>query len=124
MVDILQQKASKTDPSYECGGSIIGDKWILTAAHCCALKPGKKLGYHVIHFGAKAATGFKDAKFTKTVSSRYVHVYPEWKDQSDGGYNADYCLLKKRAAKYLVWRHDMTKNTLGANTILKMWRLQ
>ena len=70
------------DGEYSCGGSIIDDKWILTAAHCVTASiknggsethPGVPARYFQVVYGSL----FLDNKQNR-VQVTYVHVHPNW----------------------------------------------
>ena len=75
---------------YQCGGSIVDDTWILSAAHCCENDPSI-----IVHVGDLDQYDADAGEFSVVASE--IHLHWRWgKDSTDhaGHMSGDLCLLK------------------------------
>jgi len=71
-----------------CGGSVVNEKWIMTAAHCAEVKDPNSI---VAYFGCTNIGSDPDCQFSRRVSK--VEIHPGWKYDDDGIFN-DIALLE------------------------------
>jgi secreted trypsin-like serine protease len=87
---------------FFCGGSIIGDKWILTAAHCVEDMPSGLLNVFV---GSRDLNSKKGKKF----KTKKIHIHPKWDSLT---MQADIALVELEQADGWLTSHkiNLTKN--------------
>ena len=94
------QVALMVDDRFHCGGSLIAENWVVTAAHCVYHRQTRKLYSHIkIHLGVhNIKYGLKDPQVQSTDSMEIVpHPNFSWRT-----FDSDLALIKLR------WKANMT----------------
>ena len=73
--------------SWGCGGTILNDRWILTAAHCCEAMQEHMVMVGDYHFDDPDVGEFQ-------VEADMVIMHPDYKQHPDSNIANDVCLLR------------------------------
>ena len=76
---------------YQCGGTIINENWVLTAAHCCLGQDGEILPAFMGQFAQWKKDQFEEGEFALEVGPENVFVHPSYSQEHT---NFDVCLSK------------------------------
>ena len=89
IVNFFIRAAPGSNQGYTCGGTVINENWVLTAAHCCLDQQGDILGGFVGTFAQWRTTKEDEGEFSMEAGPENVFVHPGY---SQANTNFDVCL--------------------------------
>ncbi|CAG2107052.1 unnamed protein product, partial [Medioppia subpectinata] len=79
----IRQTSIRSTSLSRCGGSLISDEWVLTAAHCVSPKTGSQISDIQITFGEYDTRRYESTEVKRHVAAVYLDSYSDSSNAND-----------------------------------------